>query len=169
MSSPDGTVEAPSYPIVVRYERLLAFRLIDSAKRLCTETPQLCERTGFLRNWLAVEGSPAEFLFRVVGHPLLDYWVQVTEALLSVDAHKRYPHVHPSRHLKDFSRLLLSWASHLPEGFNGEVQLLGRRAFPLLFGRQLLLLNERAADEKLSWRTDNQVLKIGLGSLGTIA
>ncbi len=169
MSSPDAPAETPSHPTVVRYERLLAFRLIDSAKRLCLEARELCEQTGLLDNWLAVEQSTAEFLFRIVKQPILDSWVQTAEALLSVDAHKRYPHAHPSRLLKDFSRLLLSWAADMPGGFQGEVQLLGRRAFPLLSGSQLLLLNRRGANEKLRWRVDNQVLTIRLDGVGTIA
>ncbi len=168
MNGPDSPAAAAS-PVVFRYERLLAFRLIDAARRLREEAPELCAQTAFLDNWRAVEQSSAEFLFRLVGQPILDGWVQTARALLSVGAHKRYPSAHPSRHLKDFSRLLLSWASDMPEGFEGEVELLGRRAFPLMHGHQLLLLNGRTTGAKLSWRTDGRVLSIGLQGAGTIA
>jgi hypothetical protein len=170
VSSPETLAGFDPAAIASRYEKLLAVRLINAVNALRTDAPELCASSGFYASWSGVEHLRAETLFRAVRHPLLDAWVQTSERLLSVGAHKRYSQAHSSRHLKDFSRLVLSWVSAESVGASGEVPLLGRVVIPLLFGRSMLVLKERLVDQTLSWRMVDQVLRMDLGGgVGTIA
>jgi hypothetical protein len=153
----------------MRYERFLAIRLIDSVQLLRAQAPEICEQSGFLNNWLVVEQLPAESLFRAAAQPLLGSWLRTHEMLTAVGAYGRYTHAHPVRHLRDFARLLLSWISSSTPNADGAVDVMGRQVFPLLSGEWLLVLKERMASAKLLWRVENQVLRMALPQIGTIA
>jgi len=154
---------------VIRYERFLAIRLIDSVQFLQAQAPDLCEQSDFRKNWLLVEQLPADILFQAASQPLLGSWLKIHEALTLVDAYRHYPHAHPVRHLRDFARMLLSWISNSTPNAQGAVHLMGRQVFPLLSGKRLLVLKERKASGKLLWRAESQVLKIEFPGVGTIA
>lgn len=155
--------------VVIRYERFLAIRLIDSVQSLQAQTPDVCEQSDFRENWLLVEQLPADILFQAAAQPLLGSWLRTHEALTRVGAYVRYPNAQPVRHLKDFARILLSWIGSSAPNTEGLVPVMGRQVFPLLSGKRLLVLKERMASAKLLWRVKNRVLNITLPRIGTIA
>lgn len=155
--------------MVTRYERFLAIRLIDSVQFLQAQAPDLCEESEFRENWLLVEQLPADILFQAAAEPLLGSWLKTHEALTLVGAYVRYPNAQPVRHLRDFGRQLLTWIGSSAPNAQGAVHVLGRQVFPLLSGKQLLVLKERKASGKLLWNTESQVLKIAFPEFGTIA
>jgi hypothetical protein len=157
-----------SSSVATRYERFLAIRLIDSVQVLQGQAPAICEQSDFLKNWFVVEQLPAEILFQAAAQPLLGAWLRTHEALTLVGAYGRYPNAQPIRHLKDFARILLSWIGRFAPNAQGSVHVMGRQVFPLLSGEQLLVLKERTT-AKLLWRVENQVLRISLAPIGTIA
>jgi hypothetical protein len=154
---------------VTRYERFLAIRLIDSVQCLRTQAPEICEQSNFPQNWSVIEQLPAEILFQAAAQPLLGAWLRTYEALTLVGAYERYPNAQPVRHLKDLARMLLSWMGSLAPNAHGAVHVIGRQVFPLLLGERLLVLKGRMASAKLLWWVENQVLRISLPSIGTIA
>ena len=169
MNEPDLFTGINYVSVVTRYERFLAIHLIDSVQVLQTQSPDLCEQSDFRENWLLVEHLPADILFQAAAQPLLGSWLRTHEALTLVRTYARYPNGHAVRHLKDFARILLSWIGSTTPNAHGSVSVLGRQVFPLLGGERLLMLKERIGAGKLLWQAENQVLKIALPEIGTIA
>jgi hypothetical protein len=135
-----------------RYEKLLLARLIDVAERLDALCPDLVEATGFRAQWSIVESLSGQALARAVRQPLLDAWVRSAERLWGLGLFQRYPEAHPGRHLREFSRLVLSWAEGAPDGTRGQVPLLGCRTVPLAFGEAILTSTAGPAAGLLEWR-----------------
>lgn len=155
--------------VVICYEKFLAVRLAKVAEALTAQAPELCHASGFLDSWRVARSMQGGLLARAVRQPMLDAWVKTAERLLEIGVHEHYPHAHFVRHLKDFARLVLSWASAAPEGAEGRVNLLGRRAVPLMFGRLLLEVTDYSPGEVLTWRVAERVLRIELSGRGTLA
>lgn len=151
------------------YEKFLAVHLTKVVQALLTQAPVLCETSGFLDSWGTAKSMKGGVLAEAVRQPLLDLWVKTAEHLLEIGVHQRYPHAHFARHLKDFARLVLSWASAAPEGAEGRVQLLGRGVIPLFFGRLLLQVSDYSGDETLIWRVTGRVLHLELAGRGSLA
>lgn len=136
--------------IVARHEKLLALRLVHVVELLSAEAGAALESTGFTRSWSIARALRPGCLQRAVRMPLLHRWITCAEELIRCDAHVRYPEAHLVRHLKDFSRVLLSMAGEATDGATGEVPLLGRRVLPLQFGTALLRFEEPQRGE-LTW------------------
>lgn len=155
--------------IADHYEKLLVLRLVQVADAFCHDTPALSAETGFTGAWSAVETWPTGVLQSAARQPLLDSWVAMAERLVAAGVHRRYPGSHPSRHLRDFSRLALSWASEAPDGAAGQLQLLGRRSVPLVFGRAVLCTDTPTVDDELQWVVRGERLVISRADAGVIA
>jgi hypothetical protein len=146
--------------IAARYEKLLLFRLLQLAERLSSDNPELVSRTGFTENWALVKRLVPGTLLHMVRQPLLDAWVYTAECIVRRGLHVRYPKAHPSRHLKDFSRLVLSWATCISGDASGVVPLLGRQVVPLLFGNALLVSTTGPQCGQLHWHSEDGRLEI---------
>lgn len=151
------------------HEKLLVLRLVQVADAFREDAPGLSAQTGFSEAWSAVESWPAGALQDAVRQPLLDRWVSTAERLVAAGVHRRYPGSHPSRHLRNFSLLALSWASKAPDGAAGRVQLLGRRSVPLLFGRALLCTATPTVASTLAWQVRGSMLIIAEPGVGAVA
>lgn len=148
-------------PIVDRFDKLLLLRLIQACETLISESTELTEATGFSDLWAAAKGIAPQGLARVSQHPLAHAWVSTTETLLKHGIHTRYPLAHPTRHLKDFSRLVLSWATHLPDGVSGRLSVPGRRATQLAFGDFVLCREDVVDTHTFIWSREGGVIRIG--------
>lgn len=155
--------------VAASYEKFLAVHFVKAAEALTARAPEFCEISGFRESWNLVGSLKRGVLAQAVRQPMLDLWVKTSERLLELGVYERYPHAHFVRHLKDFARLLLSWAGAAPDGAEGTVHLLGRRFMPLMFGRLLLEVKGYSEGEVLRWRVTDRVLRIGLGGKTTLA
>lgn len=155
--------------IVICYEKFLAVRLAKAVTALIAQAPELSDVSGFIESWGVARSMTSGLLSQAVRQPLLDQWVRTSERLLNIGLHKQYPHTHFIRHLKDFGRLVLSWASTARDGAEAEVHLLGRRIAPLMFGRLLIEIKGYSAGDTLRWRVADQVLRIELTGKGLVA
>lgn len=148
--------------LISRHERLIAYRFIQVAETLLAEAPVLARISGFEECWSIAEHIPSGWLQHAVRQPLLDTWVRCAERLLRNRTHTRYPDAHPSRHLKSFAHLLLSWAHFAPENTRGRVPLFGWRTMSLLSGRLLVCIAE-PRPEQVQWKVQHGVLTLTAG------
>lgn len=155
--------------VAICYEKFLAVRTAKVAEAVSAQAREVCDASGFLESWRVAKTMKSGFLAQAVRQPLVDSWVKTAERLIEIGVHEEYPHAHFVRHLKDFARLVLSWASAAPEGAEGRVHLLARRVIPLMFGRLLLEVNDYSAGGMLKWRVADRVLRIELAGTGTLA
>lgn len=151
------------------YEKLLAVHLVNVIEALLAQAPEFCELSGLAEAWGVAKRLKGGVLARAVRQPTLDLWVKTSERLLEIGVHQRYPRAHFIRHLKDFARLVLSWAGGADEGAEGRVELLARRVTPIAFGTLLLEVTGYSPDEELTWRVESQVLRVGLVGKGPLA
>src|SRR5215211_6309055 len=155
--------------IAICYDKFLAVRLAKAVEALIAQAPDLAGVSGLTESWGVAKSMTGGVLARAVRQPMLDPWVRTSERFLNIGLHKQYPHTHFIRHLKDFARLVLSWASAARDGAEGEIHLLGRRITPLLFGRLLIEIKSYAAGDRLRWRVADRVLRIELTGKGLLS
>lgn len=147
-----------------RYEKQLILRLVQVCDSIIAEAPDLADVTNFERLWsAAIRVSPLG-LVRASRQPLLDAWISTAERLVRYGIHKSYPEAHPARHLKNFARVVLSWAPYLPDYTRGEIRIVGQQVFQLLHGELLLIGGDRNADETLLWEVKGGTLRAGTKS-----
>jgi hypothetical protein len=149
--------------IVDRYEKLLIFRMVQVADTIIADAPEIAYRTGFREAWSNFETWPGGILARAAKLPAVDAWVRTAERLVAAGAHKRYPHAHTSRHLKDFARIELCLACDAPDGMTGRVQMLGRRSLLLNHGRLSLTTQVPTVSTLLEWSVKNNRLLLSVG------
>ncbi|HEU4710005.1 MAG TPA: hypothetical protein VFS76_00495 [Pyrinomonadaceae bacterium] len=147
--------------IADRFDKLTLLRLINVCESFIDDSAELADSTGFSDLWVNFSGIAPEALARIARHPLTYAWVFTAETLLKNGIHQRYPEAHPARHLKDFSRLLLSWATHLPDGASGALSVPGRRATQLSYGDYILCSEELVDLGDFTWKRDGERLRIG--------
>lgn len=147
--------------IADRFDKLTLLRLINVCESFIDESAELAKSTGFSDLWANFSGIAPEALARIARHPLTYAWVFTGETLLKNGIHQRYPEAHPARHLKDFNRLLLSWATHLPDGACGSLSVPGRRAMQLSYGDYILCSDELVDVSDFTWKREGDRLRIG--------
>lgn len=146
--------------IAARFDKLLILRLSQICRIVIGDAPRLADRTGFAHLWSLAGGLSASGLALAARQPLVCAWVSSLEEMVRNGIHERYPDAHPSRHLKDFARLSLSWASHLPEGCGSRFHMAGRQAVQLDFGNVILFGGDQGRNDTLVWRTRGGTLRI---------
>jgi hypothetical protein len=154
--------------IRARYEKQLILRLVQVCDTIVSDAPELATRTNFSDLWSIAMTVTSQGLVLASHQPLLDAWVSTAERLVRNGIHKRYPDAHPARHLKNFARVLLSWAAYLPDGTKGEISIVGPQVFPLFYGNLILAGGSRDASEALSWEVEGGSLRIGEKGKGPI-
>jgi hypothetical protein len=146
--------------LAARFDKLLLFRLSQIGRIVTNDAPQLAERTGFADVWFMAGGLSAAGLALAARQPLVHAWVSSMEEMVRNGIHERYPDAHPSRQLKDFARVVLSWASHLPDACGGRIYMAGRRALQLDFGNLVLVGGDQGSNDTLAWRMQDGTLRI---------
>lgn len=147
--------------IADRFDKLTLLRLINVCESFISESAELADSTGFSDQWSNFSGIAPEALAHIARHPLTYAWVFTAETILKNGIHERYPAAHPARHLRDFSRLMLSWATHLPDGASGSLSVPGRRATQLSYGDYILCSDELVDTSDFTWHRDGERLRIG--------
>jgi hypothetical protein len=146
--------------IRARYEKQLILRLSHLCETIIAEAPEIAHRTNFIQSWETARTVTSQGLVLASRQPLLDAWVSTGEWLVRYGIHVRYPDAHPARHLRHFARIVLSWASNLPDKTSGYIAIAGPQVLPLFHGSMLLIGNDRTLNGTISWAVDGGTLRL---------
>jgi hypothetical protein len=154
-------VSLPDVALIrARYEKQLILRLSHVCETIIAEAPEIAHRTNFIQSWENARTLTSQGLVLASRQPLLDAWVSSAEWLVRYGLHLRYPDAHPARHLKQFARIVLSWAPNLPDKTSGHIAVAGPQVLPLFHGSMLLIGTDRTLNGTISWAVDGGTLRV---------
>ncbi len=107
---PSGEGDPLVRALYTRQHNALLLRLYQVYQRLTSETPELAEKTGFIKAFSMLQACEPSVQREVIGYPSAAFWIHVASALLERRTHVLFPQMQIQTHLEDFGRYALAAA-----------------------------------------------------------